>query len=116
MLTPQVVLSALGNIVDPCSRTTTQPMNIVELGLIDVAGIRVAGARVEVSLLLTDPMCVYFRDIAAWITAELHAIGASEVHVSTSEGLWTPSRIRVQPIAVKKRLTEQATTGGAEHA
>lgn len=91
----QDALAALEQVVDPCSQAIGRPMSIVALGLVDHDGITVDGDRVDVSLVLTDPLCVFFRDLSSVIEDVLVGCGFRHVTVSTRSELWTPSRMPV---------------------
>ncbi len=87
-------LAALRNVVDPCSRATGRPMSVIDLGLVDAEGVSVSGDKVEIGLVLTDPMCVFYRDLSSWIEQELLASGFSSVSIKTLDELWVPSRMK----------------------
>ena len=94
MPTTEQVIAALENVIDPCSKATGRPMSIVDLGLVDKEGVTIQGEGVEVGLVLTDPMCAFYRDLSSWIEAELHDIGFRKVTVTTRGDIWVPSRMR----------------------
>src|SRR5262249_54513558 len=56
--TPDEIYGALRRVYDTCSLFNRTNLNIVEMGL--VRGVSLEGAVARVSLLLSDPMCVYF--------------------------------------------------------
>lgn len=97
MTTPDHVVAQLDRVIDPCSEGVGRPMSIVALGLVDAAAVKITGDAVCVSLTLTDPMCVFFREISAAIIDVLRAAGFRDVQVLPSTQLWTPMRMVVGP-------------------
>jgi metal-sulfur cluster biosynthetic enzyme len=92
--TEQDIREALHAVREPCSIAMRNPMDIVEMGL--VQGVEVAVGRVRVTLVLTDPSCVHYLPMRRYIADVLLALdGVQEVEVamSTSE-LWTPDRMQ----------------------
>lgn len=86
------IRAALGDVVDPCSCMASTPVSIVELGLVGAVEIDDA---VDIRLVLTDPMCMYFIDMADEIrrrVAEAGWPGEVRVHYDT-EHEWDSSRI-----------------------
>ena len=98
MTTIAQVLAVLERLTDPCSAATGRPMSIVAMGLVDEGAIIIDDDRVQIALLLTDPLCAFFRDLASWIETELGELGFRKVTVTTRSELWTPSRMRATPI------------------
>lgn len=94
MATTEQALAALENVVDPCSRATGHPMSIVDLGLVDKDCVTIQGDDVEVGLVLTDPMCAFYRDLASWIEVELHGAGFRNVRITQRGEIWVPSRMK----------------------
>lgn len=94
MATTEQVLAALENVIDPCSKATGRPMSIVDLGLVDKDCVSIQGENVEVGLVLTDPMCAFFRNLSSWIEAELLELGFRKVTITTRGELWVPSRMK----------------------
>jgi metal-sulfur cluster biosynthetic enzyme len=76
-------------------------LDIVEMGLVE--DVQVDGGRVTVTLLLTDPTCIFFFEIARHIEDRVRAVdGVESVEVaSLSDRLWSPDRIAP---ATRKRL------------
>ena len=56
MTSEDAVRAALNEIIDPCSRAAGEPAGLVDMGL--VRRVEVHGARVEVTLALTEPTCL----------------------------------------------------------
>ena len=94
MATTERALAALENVVDPCSRATGRPMSIVDLGLVDKDCVTIQGDDVEVGLVLTDPMCAFYRDLSSWIETELREAGFRNVRITPRPELWVPSRMK----------------------
>jgi metal-sulfur cluster biosynthetic enzyme len=60
-------------VIDPCSCMTATPVSIVDLGL--VQSVRRDGDAMTVHLCMTDPMCMYFVDIASEIERRVGELG-----------------------------------------
>jgi metal-sulfur cluster biosynthetic enzyme len=56
MTSEDAVRAALNEIIDPCSRAAGEPAGLVDMGL--VRRVEVEGARVKVTLALTEPTCL----------------------------------------------------------
>ncbi|MFC7550464.1 iron-sulfur cluster assembly protein [Plantactinospora sp. GCM10030261] len=86
------VEAVLADVVDPCSCMASAPVNIVELGLVTKVTV---DDTVDVTLTLTDPMCMYFIDMAEEIERRVAEAGwAGEVRVRyDADGDWTPDRM-----------------------
>lgn len=87
------IFEALRNVTDPCSEFNRTPLNIVEMGLID--DVSVVDRAVNVTLLLTEPACIFFFDMAVRIEEEVGALcGVSAVNVrARSDALWNADRM-----------------------
>jgi metal-sulfur cluster biosynthetic enzyme len=94
MATTEQVLKALDGIIDPCSKMTGRPISIVDLGLVDEEGVTIHGDDVEVGLILTDPMCVFYRDLTSCIKEHLQDAGFRNVKVTTRGEIWIPARMK----------------------
>jgi metal-sulfur cluster biosynthetic enzyme len=92
-VSPDEVIEALGGVLDPCSVAMQSPMSLVHMGLVDA--VEVAGDTVRIELLLTDPMCFFFKDILGSVQDAVRPlVGVREVEVSLSHReLWTRDRI-----------------------
>jgi metal-sulfur cluster biosynthetic enzyme len=87
------IYKALEEVYDTCSLFNRTNLNIVEMGL--VRGVEQREGTVRVRLLLTDPMCVYFFEIAQQIERVLRMLpGVEGVDIeSTADKLWEPDRM-----------------------
>jgi metal-sulfur cluster biosynthetic enzyme len=87
------VYEALEDVYDTCSLFNRTNLNIVEMGL--VRDVEQREGTVYVRLLLTDPMCVYFFEIAQQVERVLKLLpGVDRVKIeSTTDKLWEPDRI-----------------------
>jgi metal-sulfur cluster biosynthetic enzyme len=86
------VRRALTDVLDPCSLGVGRPTNIVSMGLVDA--IEVRGDQVTIRLLLTDPSCFFYRDLARHIddaVSVLPEVGAVRVEL-VQDKLWEPGR------------------------
>jgi len=87
------VRAELADVIDPCSCLTPTPVSIVDLGL--VRDVRRDGDRIAVHLCMTDPMCMYFVDIASEIQRRVAEAGwDGEVAVEwDTDADWEPARM-----------------------
>jgi metal-sulfur cluster biosynthetic enzyme len=83
----------LADIVDPCSVGAGNPMDVVEMGLVD--DIRMEDGELIISMCLTSPQCLmleHFAMEARRVTADLP--GVSMVTVRGDNGMiWSPERM-----------------------
>ena len=86
---------AIERVIDPCSIAIGRPQNLIEMGLLDELACDEAG-RVTVALVLTDPACFFFRDIARFVTdAILEVSGVTAVDVEiVRDKMWMPVSLR----------------------
>lgn len=87
------VLTQLRKVVDPCSIKMCAPVDIWEMGLVE--DVEVTGAQVQVTLVLTDISCVFYRDMRRHVIdvlLELPGVEAVDVTLAT-DTLWTPDRM-----------------------
>ncbi|MBA3744349.1 iron-sulfur cluster assembly protein [Sporichthya sp.] len=92
-ITPERVRECLRTVPEPCSLLMREPTNITDMGLVE--RVDVAGARVEVELVLTDPSCLHYGAMRRFITdalLELEGVDEVEVRASTTV-LWSPDRL-----------------------
>jgi metal-sulfur cluster biosynthetic enzyme len=92
-VTRETVLAALKRVREPCSIAMRAPIDICEMGLVD--DVQIAGGRVRVELVLTDPSCAHFTSMRRYIADvlyELEGVDAVDVVLSTAK-LWTPDRM-----------------------
>lgn len=87
------VRERLTEVLDPCSCFTDDPVNVVDLGLIEDVHVTDGTARVE--LLLTSPGCTYRpyieRDVEERVTAVDGVETVEVVHVT--DRVWTRDRM-----------------------
>ncbi len=86
------LMAQLSKIREPCSIAMRCPTDIVSMGLIE--DVAIDNGHVRVTLCLTDPGCVHFRSLQAYIRdvlLELDAVNSVTV-VQTLDKLWTPDR------------------------
>jgi metal-sulfur cluster biosynthetic enzyme len=92
-LTADEAFEALRAVPEPCSIAMAQPTDIVSMGLVE--SVRVEERAVAVSLVLTDPSCVHFAALRAYVGDVLlqrDDVDSVEVTMSVSQ-LWTPDRM-----------------------
>jgi metal-sulfur cluster biosynthetic enzyme len=97
-VTAQDVVRALETVQDPCSVAMQSPMNLVHMGVVEA--VEVIDGAVRIELLLTDPMCFFFKDILESVQDAVRPVpGVRTVEVFLSHNeLWTRDRIgRVTP-------------------
>lgn len=89
----EAVYACLSEVMDPCSCKTEEPVNIVDLGLVE--DVTIEDGAVTVRLLLTSNVCMYFVEMSEEIIERVEAVGGvSSVDVSQeTEKVWTPSRM-----------------------
>ena len=104
MTTEAAVREALTHVVDPCSAATGSNLDVVAMGMLE--SIRIDGAEVTVSLLLTTPACLmvpYFIDETRAAVGTLP--GVETVVVETDDGTtWTPDRRSAEADAERERV------------
>lgn len=93
-LLPEII-SRLDGIPEPCSISMRNPLSIAEMGLVDDISIDDVGA-VIITLCLTDPGCVHYLRMEAYIIDALSPLpGVLSVKVrQTLDKLWTPDRVK----------------------
>lgn len=84
---------ALTRVMDPCSIFNRTDLSITDMGLI--REVVISDNTVHVRLLLTDPACLYYFQMAQEIEERLMALdGVEQVTVeSTSDKLWSETRM-----------------------
>jgi metal-sulfur cluster biosynthetic enzyme len=87
------VRAELEQVLDPCSTFTDNPVNIVDLGLVDE--VTVEEGTVGVRLLPTNGMCMYMMHMSEEVTERVGALeGVETVEVTQETGkIWTPVRM-----------------------
>jgi metal-sulfur cluster biosynthetic enzyme len=95
------VLAILLTVNDPCSVSWGAPLNVLEMGLVREAHIRDDGT-IFLRLLLTEPTCIFFFDIATDIKARLQAeLGECKLDIELlSDQLWTEDLM--EPAALER--------------
>ncbi len=114
------VLEALCEVMDPCSQASGTPMSLPDMGL--VAGVTVTdgddGARIDVTLRVTAPQCLFAPLFAVEAEDLIRALpGVVEAVVTVSDELdWTEDdmspRARSQLAAVREAKHERTTVVG----
>lgn len=93
--TRDAIDAILRSVLDPCSCVTSQPTNIVELGLVE--DIVVEDDAVSVELLLTSPSCAYYphiRDEIVEKIGECDNVTVDEVVVTqNTKNVWGRERM-----------------------
>jgi metal-sulfur cluster biosynthetic enzyme len=101
------VRAALNDIVDPCSAAAGAPAGLDEMGLVREVEVRngPSGARVRVTIGLTQPLCLMGIPFLKSARERLSGMpGVGEVEVSLASGIdWTPARLAP---AYKQRLEQ----------
>jgi metal-sulfur cluster biosynthetic enzyme len=87
------LIQQLRKVTEPCSIAMRNPIDIVEMGLVE--DVEFIGGLVRVSLCLTDPGCIHLASLRQFITDVLLEVpGVQSVDVrQTATTLWTPDRI-----------------------
>ncbi len=92
----EVVLAAINDVIDPCSRLNGSHLGLVDLGM--VKDVSVQGPSVKITLLLDDPVCLYTFVIQQEIRQALEERGIPDVEIEIcAEELWTADRL--SPVA-----------------
>jgi len=116
------VKARLEAVLDPCSCMSDNPVNIVDLGLVDDIEWDDSSGTVTVHLLLTSQRCTYFLDIDDEIcerVGELPDVSDVEVHQVTSGEIWTADRMaederRARRERFERRIEEAGITPYAD--
>jgi metal-sulfur cluster biosynthetic enzyme len=87
------VMDALTNVLDPCSCFTDDPVDIVDMGIVE--NVRAEDGTVEVELLLTSPGCTYLPYIERDVDETVRGVeGVREVEViQITDQIWTEERM-----------------------
>ena len=94
MTTQAELVARLRTVTDPCSVGLGAPIDIWSLGLVEDVG--VTGGIARVRLVLTDPSCVFFRQIGDRVASallDLPGVDAVEIELDATI-LWTPDRMK----------------------
>jgi metal-sulfur cluster biosynthetic enzyme len=96
-VTESQVRAALNEIVDPCSAAAGAPAGLEEMGLVREVEISAGprGARVRVTIGLTQPLCLMGIPFLKSARERLSAMrGVAQVDVSLASGIdWTPAQM-----------------------
>jgi metal-sulfur cluster biosynthetic enzyme len=96
-VTESQVRAALDEIVDPCSTAAGAPAGLEEMGLVREVEIRDGrgGARVRVTIGLTQPLCLMGIPFLKSARERVSAMpGVGKVEVSLASGIdWTPAQM-----------------------
>lgn len=81
----------LSDVMDPCSCYTSDPVSVVDLGIVE--DVSFDGGEVTVNLVLTSPSCMYFLQMANEIENRVGAIEeVDSVSVTREDSkYWHPS-------------------------
>ena len=85
------ILAALRRCYDPCCRE--KQISIVDMGLVE--RVRIAGAQVDIDIVLTSGWCPFSMHMLTMIEQEVGALdGVGDVKVYiTWDSVWTPERL-----------------------
>ena len=94
------VQTAIGTVIDPCSRFNGVPLSLTELGM--VKSVKTSGSTVQIRLLLDDPTCLYTFEIQHELRKALSAVaGVESIELElVADELWTPDRVQPQARAL----------------
>ena len=113
------VREALTEVLDPCSCFTDEPVNIVDLGLVE--NVTVESGTAEVELLLTSPGCTYLPYIERDVDETVCCVeGIDEVVVQQiTDQIWTRQRmseeiLELRRLKLRKRLEAAGITPYAD--
>jgi len=97
----------LEQILDPCSTFTDNPVNIVDLGLVDE--VTVEDGVAEIRLLPTNQMCMYMMNMSDEIQERLGEFDDLEdIGVTQENGkLWTPVRMSDEARQERQQIFEE---------
>lgn len=110
------VLDRLGNVLDPCSCATENPVSIVDLGLVEE--VHLDDESVSVRFLPTSPMCLYMGQIMDDAERELLELdGVRDVDlevIDATEKMWRPDRLAddLREARDGKQLIKQSAADG----
>jgi len=90
------VKAQLQEVLDPCSCITDNPIDLVDLGIIDDITVDEETGEARVDILLTSQRCMYVIDITDEIRERVESIPeieSADVHQVTSGKVWTAERM-----------------------
>lgn len=86
MLDPQMIWTALAEVVDPCSIATGVPIGLPEMGMIKA--IEITRSEVNVTLRLTSPTCWQAANILAKVEDTLRHLAEDRSVICTLDTTW----------------------------
>lgn len=95
----------LGTIEDPCSVRNRTPLTLLEMGIVEDVSVDEHG-HAKVTMLLTDPGCVFFFEMGREIkqvVADIPGIASVEV-LSIGDRWWESDRMPAEARAKLKRM------------
>jgi len=97
----------LEQVLDPCSTFTDNPVNIVDLGLVEEVTVEDGVATIR--LLPTNQMCMYMMNMSDEIQERLAEFDELEdVQVTQENGkLWTPVRMSDEARQERRQIFEE---------
>ncbi|MBK1787629.1 metal-sulfur cluster assembly factor [Prauserella cavernicola] len=100
------VLTALREVVDPCSVAAATPIDIVEMGLVD--RIEPDGEDgVAIRLSLTTPSCMMLGQLLDQIDRHVSPVLGRRPEVTLDDGMtWTPERMTGNARAIREARRE----------
>lgn len=97
--TKTAIKGQLREVLDPCSCITDNPIDLVDLGIIDDISVDEGTAEARIDILLTSQRCMYVIDIVDEIeerVGSIDGIETVEVHQVTDGKVWTAERMSEQ--------------------
>ena len=98
----KMLADSVGNVLDPCGRINGTQLSLAALGMVDDVSVGVDG-RVDVRLLLDDPVCIYTPEIV-----EAVRNAALKVPGVTGDEQFTNA------VAAEDKFGRNATVGAAD--
>jgi metal-sulfur cluster biosynthetic enzyme len=98
------VHSAIRRVVDPCSIATGVPIDLIDMGLLK--SVALDGHRVQVTLILTSPMCWQITNIVEALTSnlrEIPGVRVADVQIDTAD-MWMPDMMAPSAQARLRRV------------
>lgn len=110
------IVERLDRVYDRCSCYTGDPVSVVEMGMVEDLDIDPDAGTVEVTLLVTSPMCTFFLDMSDEIkdrVANLPEIETVSVVQDTSGQVWTQQRMSEEARTRRReRMVERMESAG----
>ena len=94
------VREALETVIDPCSRSAGAPAGLVSMGLVGPIEIEPCsdGARIQVTLYITEPGCMmgaFFKISAESVLAALPGVAAASANIDYGH-MWLPKQMSAE--------------------